>query len=97
MELRCFIGKIVTSKNTNQRYMISEITSPYIEVKTEKPNSSGYPSTYRFETINGDPISNGVLIFEDQSLTEPFKAAYRVYCRTKDAYWEDYGYWLRKD
>ena len=26
-----------------------------------------------------------------------FKAAYDAYCRSKDAYWEEYGYWFRKD
>ena len=97
MELRCFIGKIVTRKETNQRYTISKITSPYIEVKTEKTNSSGYPSTYRFETINGDPFTNNLLIFDDSALLEPFMKAYKAYCHTKDAYYEEIGYWMRRD
>ena len=97
MELKDFIGKIVISNNSKERYVVSRITSPYIEVKTEKPNSSGYPSTYHFETINGDPISNGVLTFEDVSLNEQFIVAYKAYSNSKDAYYEDMTYWMRKD
>lgn len=97
MELNTFIGKVVFSTETKERYILHEITAPYIDVKSEKPNSSGYPSHYRFGCINGDPISKGTLVFVDQSLTEPFKEAYEAYCHTKEAYWEDYGYWMRKD
>ncbi|MBO5715449.1 MAG: hypothetical protein J6S23_03535 [Clostridia bacterium] len=97
MELSDFIGKIVISNNTKQRYIISKITSPYIEVKTEKTNSSGYPSTYRFETINGDPVSRGVLTFEDVSLNEQFIIAFKKHSQTKDAYCEDIGYWMKRD
>ena len=97
MELGQFIGKIVISTSTNKRYRLHRITSPYIDVESEQPNSSGYPSHYRFDCINGDPITNGNLVFEDQNLTEPFKKAYSDYCRSMDGYWEDYGYWMRKD
>ena len=65
----------------------------YIDVESELPNSSGYLSHYRFDCINGDPISNGDLIFADQSLLEPFKKAYEAYYHST----EDYGYWMRKD
>ncbi len=97
MELSQFIGKIVISTETRNRYHLYCITSPYIDVESEKPNSSGYPSHYRFNCINGDPISNGHLVFDDQSLTEPFKKAYSAYCRSMDGYWEDYEYWMRRD
>ena len=97
MELKQFIGKIVISTSTNKRYCLNRITSPYIDVVSELPNSSGYPSHYRFDCINGDPISNGNLVFEDQSLTEPFKNAYSAHFRSMDGYWEDYGYWMRRD
>ena len=96
MELKDFIGKIVISTSTNKRYRLHRITSPYIDVESELPNSSGYPSHYRFDCINGDPFSSGSLVFEDQSLTEPFKAAYQAYCSTEDARWENYGYYMRK-
>ena len=97
MELKEFIGKVDISSETNQRLIIESITSPEIKVATEKPGSFGYPQHYVYRTINGDPISNGTLVFEDSSLTEPFKAAYSAYCRTKDAYYEEMGYWMRLD
>ena len=97
MELKDFIGKVVISSYSKTRYVLTEITAPEISVRTEKPNERGYYSHYCWETINGDPISKGDLVFEDLSLTEPFKAAYNAYCRTEDAYWENYGYYMRED
>lgn len=97
MELKDFIGKVVISSSTKRRYALDKITAPEIVVKTEKPNENGQHSYYRWETINGDPISNGSLVFEDKSLTKPFLEAYNAYCNTESAYWEDYGYWMRKD
>ena len=97
MELKNFIGKVVVSTNTQKRYTLWEITAPYISVRTEKPGENGYHSYYSWETISGDPISRGILVFEDAALTEPFKAAYEAYSHTEDAYWERYGYWMRKD
>ena len=97
MELKQFIGKIVISTSTKNRYRLHNITSPYIDVETEKPDGSGNYSHYRFNCINEDPISSGTLIFEDQTLTEGFKKAYMAHCRSMDGYWEDYGYWMRKD
>lgn len=97
MELKDFIGKVVISTESKQRYVLKEITAPEIAVQTEKPNERGYYSCYCWETINGDPISKGYLRFEDASLTEPFQVAYSTYCRTRDAYWETYGYYMRRD
>lgn len=95
--IKDFIGKVVIGTESKTRYVLTKVTSPYIEVKTEKLNEYGCPSHYQFETINGDPFTNGVLVFEDVSLTEPFKKVYNEYCHSKDAYWEEYGYWMRKD
>jgi hypothetical protein len=97
MTIKDFIGKIVISAKTKRRYTIYEITSPYIIVKSEKPDSSGYHSHYRFDCINGDPITNGDLIFEDEALVESFKRTYNDYCHSKDAYYEEIGFWMRKD
>ncbi len=97
MELNQFIGKIVISTSTWKKYRLYRITSPYIDVESEKPGSNGYHSHYRFDCVNDDPFSNGKLIFEDQSLDEPFKKAYYAYCRTENARWENYGYYMRKD
>ena len=96
MELKEFIGKIVIRSSDKKRLFITEITAPEIKVQTVEPASHGYHTCYCWETINGDPITNGYLIFEDESLTEPFKKAYDTYCRTEDAYWENYGYYMRK-
>ena len=97
MELKDFIGKTVVHSKTKMRYKLKEITSPYIMVRSEKANENGHYSHYCWQTINGDPISNGILIFEDESLTKPFLHAYHSYCHTEDARWESYGYWMRKD
>lgn len=46
------------------------------------------------EVIGREVKENGNLVFEDQSLTEPFKAAYNAYCHTEDARMENYGYYM---
>lgn len=97
MELKDFIGKTVIRTSDKKRFFITEITSPEVNVQTVQPDARGHHACYSFKTINGDPISNGYLVFEDASLTEPFQIAFKAYSRTKDAYWEEYGYWMRKD
>lgn len=97
MELKEFIGKTVIRTSDKKRLFITKITAPEIIVQTIDKDANGHHICYRFETINGDPVTNGYLVFEDESLTEPFKKAYDAYCRTKDAYWENYGYWMSKD
>ena len=97
MDIKAFIGTDVIIEKTKTSCVLTEITAPYIQVQTKAPDSSGYPSTYRFETVNGDPFTNNLLIFEDASLLEPFMKAYKAYCHTKDAYYEEIGYWMRKD
>ncbi len=94
--LKDFLGKVVVDPKTKRRYKLDEITAPYIEVVTVEPNARGYHENYCCECNSGDPISNGTLVFEDPTLTEPFKKLYNAYCRTEDAYWENYGYWLHK-
>ena len=95
MEIKDFIGKLVIEAESGKRYILKEITSPYIVVKEENNTNSGISIIY--DTINGDPIKKGVLLFEDTTLTETFKAVYEAYCRTKDAYYEEIGYWMRRD
>ena len=97
MELKDFIGKVVISTESKERYVLTKITAPEIAVCTEKPNDRGCHPCYCWETINSDPISRGYLKFEDESLTEPFKVAYSAYCRTEDARWEFYDYYMKKD
>lgn len=97
LELNNFIGKIVLSSRTGERLVITEITAPEIRVTSVELGTYGYPRHYVYETMNGDPFSNGSLVFEDRSLLKPFKAAYDAYCRTEDAYWENVGYYMRRD
>ena len=95
MNLQDFIGKTVL--DGNRRFALYRITSPEISVVDTRPDANGCYTHYAYATINGDPISTGILRFEDPALKEPFLAAYKAYCRTQDAYLEEYGYWLRRD
>ena len=95
MQIKDFINKVVIESGSGKRYVITEITSPYIAVKEENNMNGG--RSLIFGTINGDPFSNGTLSFEDKSLAEPFKAVYDAYCRSRNAYYEEISYWMRKD
>lgn len=95
MEIKEFIGKVVVEAESGKRYVLKEITSPYFAVTEECNVNSGISIIY--DTINGDPIKRGILLFEDSTLTAPFRAVYDAYCRTKDAYYEEIGYWMRRD
>lgn len=97
MDIKDFIGNVVIDPETGTRYILHEITSPTISVVSVSPDKNGHLKRYIYNTINGDPISNGSLIFEDKSLTEVFLKTYGEYCRSRDAYYEEYGYWMRKD
>lgn len=97
VELHAFVGQVVISSATHRRFLIKKITAPEIHVVTEVPGTSGYPEHYAYGTINGDPISAGLLVFENRELTKPFKEAFEAYSHTEDAYWENVGYWMRKD
>ena len=73
MELKELIGKTVINAQTQKRYQLFEVTSPLIEIIDPTPNEHGVCKAYRYPTINGDPFSTGVLVFEDATLLEPFK------------------------
>ena len=96
MDIKAFIGKDVIIEKTKNSCVLTEITAPYIQVQTKAPNSLGYPLTYRFETVNGDPFTNNLLKFEDAGLLELFIKSYKEYCHTKDAYYEETGYRMRR-
>ena len=97
MQLKDFIGKIVISTQTKDRFYLHEITAPEIRVLSLKRRPDGYRDSYLFKTVNGDPFSTGRLIFEDASLTQPFLKAYDEHCRSEDGYFELYEYWMRRD
>lgn len=96
MELKNFIGKVVVSTATKRRYVLTQITAPYIVATLEQADARGNRASYRWDTVNGDPFSTGALVFEDLSLTLPFRKAYEAYCNSQAGRWEEYGYWLRK-
>lgn len=96
MDFKEFIGKVVISTKDKRRFILTKITSPEIMVRSEKPNSNGTCDNFSWRTINGDPFTNKYLVFEDVSLNETFKKVYNEYCHSQDAYWEEYGYWMRK-
>ncbi len=97
MELKDFIGKVVISSATKRRFVLYEITAPIVRAWTEDGCTAGGRKYYCWDTINGDPISSGALIFEDPSLKEPFIKAFDAHCHSRDAYWEEYGHWMRMD
>ena len=97
MDIKDFKDKVVIDKKTGSRYRIHEITSPSISVVAENPDENGHFKRYIYNTTNGDPISNGSLGFEDEALTDAFIKVYDAYCKSRAAYWEEYGYWMRKD
>lgn len=72
MDIKKFIGKVVIEKESGKRFILKEITSPYIAVKEENNINAGISIVY--DTINGDPIKRGVLEFEDKTLTAQFLA-----------------------
>lgn len=97
MELKDFIGKVVIGSKTNTRYVLTKIHAAYITVGTEKLNVYGTRTSYLFKTDNEDPFTSGALCFEDASLTELFKKAYKEYCRSEYGRTEAYLYWVRID
>ena len=97
MQLKDFINQVVISTKTKQRMLLCEITSPYFRTVTVEPNQEGHHTFYSWPTINGDAFKNGYLVFENPDLLRPFRAAYDTFCRSQEAYCEEYGYWMRKD
>lgn len=97
MKLKDFEGCVVISAESKRRYIIGEITAPYIAAVTEERDARGNRASYRWRTINGDPISTGQLIFEDAALKRPFLAAYEAHCRSEMGRAEEYLYWSRMD
>lgn len=97
MELKDFKNKVVISNTTGERMYLIEITSPKLKTVTANKDSGGHHTFYSWPTINGTPFENGYLRFEEEGLEEAFKEAFDAYSRTKDAFYEEYGYWMRKD
>lgn len=97
MELKDFKNKVVIKTATGERLYLIEITSPELKTVTAEKGPHGHYTYYTWPTINGTPFEKGYLKFEEEGLDAAFKEAFDTYSRTKDAFWEDYGYWMRRD
>ena len=94
MNKRDYIGKVVLSASTQQRFILTEIHATYISVGSEELNRYGTRSYYMFKTENGDPFTSGDLCFEDATLTERFQTEYKDYCRSEEGRSEAWMHWM---
>ena len=70
MNKQNFIGKVVISAKTQNRFILTKIHAAYICVGSEKLNQYGTRSSYMFKVDNEDPFTTGALYFEDAAVTE---------------------------
>ena len=94
MNKRDFIGKVVISAKTNNRFVLTKIHAAHIDIGSEELNQYGTRSTHTYETEHGDPFTRGDLYFEDAALTERFKKEYNEYCRSEEGRSEAWMYWM---
>ena len=94
MKIDDFVGKYVIFKERNERCKIYEITVPIIEFALLGEDEE-ILKVYRYSTLEGDPFSNGDMVFEDETLLEPFKAAFEEYCQSAEGHKTEYDYWSR--
>ena len=95
MNKRDFIGKVVISAKTKNRFVLTKIHAAYIDIGSEELNRYGTRSTYMFKVDNEDPFTSGDLYFEDAALTERFKKEYGEYCRSEEGRSEAWMYWMQ--
>ena len=96
MNKRDYIGKIVISAKTQNRFVLTKIHAAYINIGSEELNQYGTSSTHTFETDHGDPFASGDLYFEDAALTERFIKEYNEYCRSEEGSSEAWMYWMMR-
>ena len=89
-----FVGKVVVSTETKRRFVLTTITAVEMTARAENLNERGVYDTYSWNTVNGDPVSRGQLVFEDTSLTEAFIKAFETYCNSAEGRWERYEYFF---
>ena len=95
MNKQNFIGKVVISAKTQNRFILTKIHAAYICVGSEKLNQYGTRSSYMFKVDNEDPFTTGALYFEDAAVTELFKKEYRDYCLSEEGRSEALMYWMQ--
>lgn len=94
MNKRDFIGKVVISAKTKNRFVLTKIHAAYINIGSEELNQYGTRSTHMFKVDNEDPFTSGALYFEDATLTERFKKEYKEYCLSEEGRSEAWMYWM---
>lgn len=95
MNKRDFIGKVVISAKTENRFVLTKIHAAYINIGSKELDQYGTRSIHTFETNHGDPFTSGTLYFEDAALTERFKQEYGEYCRSEEGRSEAWMYWMQ--
>ena len=94
MNKRDFIGKVVISAKTKNRFVLTKIHAAYINIGSEELDQYGTRSIHTFETDYQDPFTSGDLYFEDAALTERFKKEYKEYCRSEEGRSEAWMHWM---
>ena len=94
MNKKDYVGKVVISAKTKNRFVLTKIHAAYICVGTEKLNVHGTRDSYIFKNDNKDPFTSGALHFEDVTLNEKFKKEYKEYCSSEGGRSEAYMYWM---
>ena len=95
MNKQAYLGKVVISAKTKNRFILTKIHAAYIDIGSEQLNQYGTRSTYMYKTDNTDPFTSGALYFEDATLTEPFKREYKDYYRSEEGRSEAWMYWMQ--
>ena len=94
MNKRDFIGKVVISAKTKNRFVLTKIHATHINIGSEELDQYGTRSGHTFETDHGDPFTSGALYFEDAALTERFKKEYKEYCLSEEGRSEAWMDWM---
>ena len=94
MNKKDYVGKVVISAETKNRFVLTEIHAAYICVGTEKLNVYGTRDCYMFKIDNEDPFTSGALYFEEETLNEKFKKEYKEYRFSKAGSAEAWMYWM---
>ena len=94
MNKRDYIGKVVISAKTQNRFILTKIHAAYIDIDSVELNQYGTRSTYTFKVDRTDPFTSGDLYFEDAALTERFKKEFKEYCSSEAGSSEEWMNWM---
>jgi hypothetical protein len=94
MNKQDFIGRVVISAKTKNKFVLTKIHAAYINIGCGELNRYGTRLSYSYEVDCEDPFTRGDLYFEDAALTERFKKEYNEYCRSEEGRSEAWMYWM---